>query len=139
MGIVGIEPILAIFFSFVIGAVFGGMATFLFRRMMLNRQLRIAQRKAARITTEARAESKNTINAAKQEAEKIKAAADAEYRERRAELQRQENRLSQKTESLEHKLEGVEQRERNLTNKEKEMESIRTHLEEVRDKQLKAA
>jgi ribonuclease Y len=136
MGIAGIEPILGIFFSFVIGAVFGGMATFLFRRMMLNRQLRIAQRKAAKITAEARAESKNTINEAKQEAEKIKAGADSEYRERRAELQRQENRLSQKTESLEHKIEGAEQRERNLVNKEKEIETIRSNLEEVKNRQL---
>jgi len=133
----GIEPILGVFFSFVIGVVFGGMATFLFRRMMVNRQLRIAQRRAAKVMTEARAESKNTIDEAKQEAEKIKATADAEYRERRSELQRQESRLSQKTESLEHKVEGVEQRERNLTNKEKEIESIRSSLEEVRNRQLK--
>ncbi len=133
----GIESILAIFFSFVIGVVFGGMAIFLFRRMMVNRQLRIAQRRASKITAEASAESKNTLNEAKQEAEKIKSAADAEYRERRTELQRQESRLSQKTESLEHKLEGVEQRERNLANKEKEIASIRSELGEIRNRQLK--
>jgi len=133
----GIEPILAVFFSFVIGVVFGGMATFFFRRMMVNRQLRIAQRKAAKVMSEAKVEAKNTTDEAKQEAEKIKETADAEYRERRTELQRQESRLSQKTESLERKVEGVEQRERNLTNKEKEIESLRSSLEEVRDKQLK--
>jgi len=133
----GIEPILGIFFSFVIGVVFGGMATFLFRRIMVTRQLRIAQRKAAKILTEAKAESTNVLDEAKQAAEKIKAAADAENRERRAELQRQENRLSQKLETLERKLEGVEQRERNLSNKEKETESIRSYLEEMKNRQLK--
>ena len=133
----GIEPILAVFFSFIIGVVFGGMATFLFRRMLVNRQLRIAQRKASRIAAEARAESKNTLDEAKQEAEKIKSVADAEYRERRTELQRQESRLSQKTETLEYKLEGVEQRERNLSNKEKETTSIRSDLEEIRNRQLR--
>jgi len=135
----GIEPILAIlgvFFGFVIGVVFGGMATFFFRRMMVNRQLRIAQRKAVKITSEAKAESKNVIDEAKREAEKIKAAADAENRERRVELQRQESRLGQKTETLERKLEGLEQRERNLTTKERETDSIRSQLEEVRKKQL---
>ena len=132
----GIEPILGIFFSFIIGVVFGGMATFLFRRMMVNRQIRIAQRKATKIIAEARTESKNALNEAKQEAEKVKSTADAEFRERRAELQRQENRLSQKAESLEHKLEGVENRERNLANKEKEIESVRGHLDEVRKRQL---
>jgi len=137
MDITGVGPILAVFFSFVIGVVFGGMATFLFRRMMVNRQLRIAQRKAAKVLSEAKLEYKNTLDEAKQESDKIKAAADAEYKERRSELQRQENRVSQKQETLEHKIEGVEQRERNLTNKEKEMESIHSGLEEVRDKQLK--
>ena len=137
MGITGIEPMLGVFFSFVIGVVFGGMAIFLFRRAMVNRQLHIAQRKASRIMVEAKAESKNTLNEAKQEAEKIKSVADAEHRERRIELQRQESRLSQKMESLEHKLEGVEQRERNLSNKEKETESIHSHLEEIKNRQLK--
>ena len=137
MDITGVGPILAVFFSFVIGVVFGGMATFLFRRMMVNRQLRIAQRKAAKVMSEAKMEYKNTLDEAKKESDKIKAAADAEYKERRSELQRQENRVSQKQETLEHKIEGVEQRERQMTNKEKEMESIRSGLEEVRDKQLK--
>ncbi len=137
MEVTGVGPILAVFFSFVIGVVFGGMAIFLFRRMMVNRQLRIAQRKAAKVITEAKVESKNIIDEAKKETEKIKAATDAEYRERRAELQRQENRLSQKTESVDHKLESVEQRERNLANKEKETASIRNELGEIRNKQLK--
>jgi len=104
---------------------------------MVNRQLRIAQRKAAKVIAEAKAEYKNTLDEAKKETDKIKAGVETEYKERRSELQRQENRVSQKLETLEHKIEGVEQRERNLTNKEKEMESIRSGLEEVRDKQLK--
>jgi len=134
----GIEILayIGIFFSFIIGVVSGGMATFLFRRMLVNRQLRIAQRKVAKITSEAEAGSKHVIDAAKKEAEKIKAAADAENRERRAELQRQESHLGQKTEALERKLEGLEQRERNLVNKEKEADSIRSQLEEVRKKQI---
>jgi len=137
MDLTGVGPILAVFFSFVIGVVFGGMATFLFRRMMVNRQLRIAQRKAAKVIAEAKLEYKNTIDEAKEEANKLKTGVEAEYKERRGELQRQENRVSQKLETLEHKIEGVEQRERNLTNKEKEAESIRSGLEEVRDKQIK--
>jgi len=129
--------VLTVFFSFIIGVIFGGMAAFLSRRMLINRQMRIAERKAARIAAEARAESKNVLNEARAEAEKVKSAGEAEYRERRSELQRQEGRLTQKTETLERKLEGVEHRERNLTNKEKEIESIRTQLGEVRGRQLK--
>ncbi|HEY87574.1 MAG TPA: ribonuclease Y [Dehalococcoidia bacterium] len=133
----GIESILGIFFSFVIGVIFGGMAAFLSRRVMFNRQIRIAERKAAKMIADAGLESKGVLDEAKQEAEKIKSTAESGYRERRAELQREENRLSQKTETLERKLDGVEQRERNLVNREKEVESIRGHLGELRDKQLK--
>lgn len=133
----GIDVVLAIFFSFIIGVIFGGMATFLFRGMMINRQLRVAQRKAARVMAEARSEVKGLLTEAKQEAEKVKSLAEAEYREQRSELRRQESRLSQKAETLERKLEAVEQRERDLANKEKEIESIHTHLGEIRKKQVK--
>jgi len=133
----GIDSVLAIFFSFIIGVIFGVMAAFLSKRIMFDRQMRIAERKAARIVSDARLESNNVLNEAKQEADKIKAASEAEYRERRTELQRQENRLSQKTESLEHKLEGVEQRERHLANREKEITSIRNELGEIKNRQLK--
>ena len=133
----GVGPILAVFFSFVIGVVFGGMAIFLFRRFSVNRQIRLAQRKAAKIEAEANEEAKKTLNEARREVDRTKSATDADYRERRSELQRQENRLSQKTETLDRKLEGVEQRERNLANKEKEMASIRSELDEIRAKQLK--
>jgi len=128
---------LAIFFSFIIGIIFGGMAVFLGRRTLINRQLRIAQRKASRMMTEAGLEAKDVLHEAKQEAAKVKAAMDAEHRELRTDLQRQENRLAQKNDTLEHKLEAVEHRERNLLNKEKEMESTQAHLSEIRDKQLK--
>ena len=96
----GLDVVLAIFFSFAIGAVFGGMAAFLSRRMLINRQLRIAERKAARVLSDAGVESKNIVNDAKREADKTKYELEAEYRERRSELQRQEQRLSQKGENL---------------------------------------
>jgi len=126
----------ALIAMFVIGVILGGMVIFFFRRMAVNRQLRNAQRKAARMVAEARLEAKDALREAKEEAEKIKTTAEAEHRERRSELQRQENRLSSKTETLERRLEGVEQRERNLANKEKGMESARAELAEIRSKQI---
>ena len=127
----------AIIMTFFIGIIMGGAIVFFFRRMVINRQLRIAQRKAARTVAEARVEAKNVLNEAKEEAEKVRGTADTEHRERRSELQRQENRLASKTETLDRKLEGVEQRERNLANKEKGIESIRADLNGVRERQLK--
>ncbi len=133
-----IVVIIAILFvGIVIGVVIGGMAVFTYRRFMFTRQIRIAERKAARIMAEARDEARVVLNDAQEEARKTKSSVDAEYRERRSELQRQENRLSQKIENLDRKLESVEQRERNMANKEKEIDSIRGQLGELRDRQLK--
>ncbi len=136
-GQLGIEVVLAIFFAFLIGVIFGGMAAFLSRRMVFNRQLRIAERKAARTMLEARNEAKKVVEQGQEETKKIRAAADTEYRERRNELHRQETRLTQKAETMEHKLEAVDQRERSLNSKEKEIEAVRNQLTELKDKQLK--
>ena len=129
--------IIAIIFAFIIGLIAGALGAFLSRRVIFNRQLRIAERKAAKMVADARVESKDILQQAQEESKRIKNSADTEYRERRTELQRQENRNNQKSETLDHKLEGVEQRERNLNNKEKEIESVRTQLVELKDKQLK--
>jgi len=128
---------LAIAMAFIIGLIGGAFAMFFSRRLMLNRQTRIAERKAAKMVAEARAESKELLAQAQEEGRQIKATADAEYKERRQELQRQENRLNQKNETLERKLDSVDQRERNLVNREKEIDNVRNQLVELKDKQLK--
>lgn len=128
--------ILTIIFSFVIGAVSGAAFIFFFRRFRLTQEMRAAERKAARLTAEAELKARDVVREAKVEAEKLKSAADADYRERRAELQRHESRVAQKEATLEHKIEGVDHRERNLAGKEKQIESIRVQLEEARSRQL---
>jgi len=132
----GIDVLLAIFFSFVIGTVFGAMAAFVLRRTLINRQIRIAERKATKMISDATIEAKNVANEAKREADKTKYELEAEYKERRSELQRQEQRVTQKSESFDRKLEGLEQRDRNLAAKEKESDAIRAQLAEIRDRQL---
>jgi ribonucrease Y len=129
--------ILAVFFSFVIGIIFGGMAMFLSRSMLANHQIRIAQRKAAKLLAEARVEAKDVLEENRKEIDKLKLMNEAEYKERRSEIQRQENRLTQKESSLEHKLEDAVQRERSLILKEKELDAIKDNLAEVKENQLK--
>lgn len=133
----GIEFYVALVSIFFIGIILGGGTVFFIRKAIVNRQLRIAERKAARIVSEAEVKSKSILHEAREEVDKTKSQAGAEYRERRNELQRQENRLAQKGESLERKLEGVSQRERSLVNKEKEIESVHAHLDEIKNRQLK--
>jgi len=132
------EPIyyVALISIFAIGVILGGAIIFFFRRMAVNRLLRNAQRKAARIVTEARDDAKEAADKAREEAEKIKSLAETEYRERRSELQRQENRISSKTESVERRMESLNQRERELVNREKSIESTRAQLDEARGKQI---
>ncbi|MBM2825603.1 MAG: ribonuclease [Dehalococcoidales bacterium] len=122
---------------FVIGFTCGGAIVYFFRRMALNRQLRAAQRKAVRILSEARDEAKEVLREAKGETEKTKAAAEAEYRERRLELQRQESRFTSKTETVDRRLEGVERREHQLANKEKDAETLRAEITGAKERQLK--
>ena len=129
--------IVTIIFAFIIGGVAGAAFVFFFRRFRLTREMRMAERKAAKLTTEAEFKAKELVREAKEGAEKLKSAAEAEYRERRSELQRHENRVAQKEVTLEHKIEGVDHRERSLATKEKQIESIRTQLEEARSRQLK--
>jgi ribonuclease Y len=136
----GIEQFIyyfALVAALVIGAIAGGLIVFFFRRMAINRQLRNAQRRAARMMAEARTEVEKVSRETREEAEKMRSQAEAESHERRTELQRQESRLSAKTETLERRLESVEQRERSLANKEKGIESIRAEITGVKDKQLK--
>ena len=121
---------------FVIGIVLGAIIWWLFRGAIIGRRARIAERRAARIIADAEFRGKGIINEARQEIEKIRVAAEAESRERRIEIGKQENRLSQKLESLERKLESVEHRERNLTQKEKAIDATRAEMDELKVKQL---
>ena len=128
---------IAIGFSFIIGLIFGVIGLFIFRRVLFNRQIRIAERKAVKTVADARNEAKTILEDAQNESKRIKTAADTDFRERRAEIQKQENRLTQKSEALDKKLEGVEQRERNMNIREKEIETVKTEITEVKDKELK--
>jgi ribonucrease Y len=126
-----------LFAGLVVGVLLGGMATFFFRRFMFDRQMRIAEKKASKMITEAKYEAKVMVDSAKQDAEKQKLVNTAEHRERKAELQRDEQKVTQKQESLDRKLEGVEQREKNLTGKEKQVDDIRAEIDELHDQQVK--
>jgi len=128
--------IITIIFSFLIGGVAGAAAMFLFRRTMISRQMRIAERTASKLKIDAEVRAKEVLREAKAEAEKFKSGAEKEYRDRRSELHQRENRLSQKESTLDRKLEGLNHRERSMAGKEKEIESIRSQLRESRDKQL---
>jgi ribonuclease Y len=128
---------IAMAMTFIIGAVLGGMIVFTSRGFAASRQIRAAQKRAVRIVAEARNQSKEVVNEAKVEIDKIRGLSENEARERRAELQRMENRLTQKEGHLDHKIEEAEARERQMTAKEKEVDALRGQVSELKEKELK--
>jgi ribonuclease Y len=106
------------------------------RQILANQQLRKTQNEAKRLLEEASAAHEDMLQKAREEAVKVRAAAEADSRERRFELQRLERRFAQKEEKLEHKLEALERRERGLGNREREIDAVKAQLEEIRVKQL---
>ena len=117
---------------FVVGILLGYFA----RQIQANQQLRGARSEAKKLLEEAIAKHEEMLFGARQEAIRVRAAAEADSRERRAELLRLERRFSQKEEKLEHKLESLERRERGLASREKEIEDVKAQLEELRKRHL---
>jgi len=106
------------------------------RQILANQQLRGAQTEAKKLLAEATVKHEDMLAKAREEAVKVRQAAEADSRERRYELQRLERRFNQKEERLDRKLESVERREQSLAAREKEVEDINVQLEEIRSKQL---
>ena len=85
---------------------------------------------------DAQAKHRELLLEAKDEALRLRAAAEAEVRDRRSDLVRQERRLQQKEESLDRKTEALERRERATAQKEKETESLRQETDNLRHQQV---
>lgn len=116
----------------ILGLVIGYFA----RQLIANQQVRGAQGEAKRLLEEAGVKHEKMLKEAREEAVRVRAAAENESHQRRAELLRLERRFSQKEEKLDRKLEFIERRERDLVNKEKGLDTIRAQLDEMRNKQL---
>jgi ribonuclease Y len=106
------------------------------RQLLANQQIRNAQNEAKKLLENAQTKNEQMLVEAKEEAVKVRAAAEADSRERRYELQRLERRSSQREERLERKLEALDRRERSLIGREKEIDAVRAQVEEVKEKQL---
>ncbi len=94
-----------------------------------------ARANAERLIAEARAKQKEIILEAKDEALKVAKTAEAENRERRAELQRYETRLDKKDEQLDQKIAQVDERDRRLGEKEKDLDAEREKITQLQEEQ----
>ena len=120
--------------ALVAGLVGFGIALMVRRSFALGSET-AARANADRLLAEARARQNQIILEAKDEALKVAKGAEAENRERRAELQRYEGRLDKKDEQLDQKVAQVEERDRKLGLKETELEGERAKIAQLQEEQ----
>ena len=120
--------------ALVAGLVGFGIALMVRRSFALGSET-AARANADRLLAEARARQNLIILEAKDEALKLAKGAEAENRERRAELQRYEGRLDKKDEQLDQKVAQVEERDRKLGLKETELEAERAKIAQLQEEQ----
>ncbi len=127
--------ICAIIFS-VLGFVLGGEH----RRKTSEKEIGSATQEATRIINNALTEAETTKKArlveAKDEIHKLRSDADKEIRERRSEVQKQENRLNQREEYLDKKADSLEQKTENLAVKQKELDDKLLEIDGIKKSQF---
>lgn len=106
------------------------------RQLIANQQIRSAQKAARKLLDDAQVKHKEVLLDAKEEATRLRKAAEAENKEHRLEIQRVENRLTQKEQTLDQKTELVERRDRNLNSKERDIERIKDELQVLKKKEV---
>ncbi len=131
------DSTILILLSSLVALLVGAMGGYFVRQYLVGADLKLAQTSAEKLLAEANARRSELLLEAKDEALKIRQAAELEHRERRTDLQRQERRIQQKDENLDRRLESVERREKTLTTREKELEGLRSEIEDVKAQQFR--
>ncbi len=100
------------------------------------KRIEAANQQAQRVVKEAEERQAAVLKEAREEANQTRAAAQAEYRDRRNEVQRIERRIAQKEDTLDKKLESLERRERDLREKEEGSERLRAEADEIKRRHI---
>ena len=118
---------------------FAGIA---YRKRIAEAEIGSAEEKAQSILEEARknakAKAREVMLEAKEENHKLRAALDAEMKDRRREISNQEKRINQKEENLERKNDALEKKEQTLNQKIKECEEKSQELTSLKEQQMEA-
>ncbi|RST75547.1 ribonuclease Y [Siminovitchia acidinfaciens] len=126
--------IISILLALIVGVV---VAYFIFKSVA-QAKITGAHGSAEQILEEAKREAeslkKEALLEAKDENHKLRIETERELRERRTELQRQENRLLQKEENLDRKDDTLSKREEQLERKEDSLNGRQQHIEEMESK-----
>jgi ribonuclease Y len=119
-------------------ATVGAVVGFFVRKSIAEAKINGAANEAKRIIDEANREAealkKEALLEAKDEIHTLRTEAELEIRDRRSELQKQENRLMQKEENLDRKDETLDKREQQLEKKEESLVARQQQIEELESK-----
>lgn len=123
----------------VLGLVLGvgigaGIGVSLYKSTLTNR-LRQNETEARLLLEAARAEQKDIILHAKDEALQFRNEAEAQMREARAAISKQEERIQRKEENLDRKLDGLERRERQMQSRERQIEQLHQEADRIYQQQ----
>jgi len=102
---------------------------------LAQQRMRSSASMAQKMMLEAQAKEKEILLEAKDQALKIRNTAEAENREQRADLQRQEKRVIGKEETLDRKTENLERKERQVSQKEQKLDELREQADALRARQ----
>ena len=119
-------------------ALISGSALGLVLRSVLNRgKLEAAKQQARQIAEESEEQKRKALLEAREEALRIRSSTEAEIKERRQEIQRQEQRQTQREENIERRTEAVNQRDENLATREQEIVKALEELKQVKEQQVR--
>lgn len=127
-----------ILISILLATTVGAVVGFFVRKSIAEAKINGAANEAKRILDEANREAealkKEALLEAKDEIHTLRTEAELEIRDRRSELQKQENRLMQKEENLDRKDETLDKREQQLEKKEESLVARQQQIEELESK-----
>ncbi|MFQ6016094.1 MAG: ribonuclease Y [Anaerolineae bacterium] len=99
-------------------------------------RMKEAQKSATRVLAEAQTKAKEMVLEAKDEALRIRDAAEAEHKQKRNDLQRQEQHLRRRRASIERRVESLDDRVRKLEGRERQVEQRNKELERLKQRQV---
>ncbi|KXH80050.1 ribonuclease Y [Sporosarcina sp. HYO08] len=127
-----------IIISALLGLIVGAVVIYFVIKKVNDSKVKGAKDSAEYIVEEAKREAeamkKEALLEAKDETHKLRIEAETEIRERRAELQKQENRLLQREENHDRKDEALNKREASLERKEEALAGRQQHIEKMERK-----
>jgi len=124
--------------SILLGLIVGAVVGYFIRKSVAEAKIAGAKGAAEQILEDAKREAeslkKEALLEAKDDIHKFRTEAEAEVRERRNEIQKQENRLLQREENLDRKEESLNKREILLEKKDDSLNQRQQHIEEMESK-----